>query len=89
MDNLLKIKLAAEYAGVTERTIYNWIEHGDLKLAQPGYVYETDLRQAIVSVRIRKTKQSKERSSNFERDGSGRFRLLSGDLNGKRKPKLL
>lgn len=89
MDKMIKIKLAAEYAGVTERTIYSWIEHGHLKLAHPGFVFEHDLRRAIISVSNRKKEQAKLRSKSFERDESGKFRLLSGDLNGKNVSGLL
>jgi hypothetical protein len=88
-DKMIKIKLAAEMAQVTEKTIYSWIEHGHLKLAHPGFVFEADLRRAIISVRNRKTEQAQLRSQKFERDKSGKFRLLSGDLNGKNVSGLL
>jgi hypothetical protein len=88
-DKMIKIKLAAELAQVAERTIYSWIQNGHLKLAHPGYVFEADLRRAIISVQNRKTEQAKLRSERFERDKNGKFRLLSGDLNGKNVSGLL
>jgi hypothetical protein len=88
-EKLIKIKLAAEYAEVSERTIYYWIEHEILKLAKPGYVYESDLRRATLSAQQRRNEKAKQRTDKFDRDENGRFRLLSGDLNNKRRPGLL
>jgi hypothetical protein len=88
-DKLIKIKLAAEYAQVSEGTIYNWIRQGFLKLGFPGYVLESDLRRAIIFVSDHKKEQAKSRSEKFKRDENGKFRLLSGDLNGKTEGGLL
>ena len=88
-DEMIKIKLAAEFAGVSEKTIYTWIRNGVLKLARQGYVNKADLEHAVESIQFRKTEQARLRSERFQRDESGKFRLLSGNLNGKNVSGLL
>lgn len=89
MDQLIKIKFAAEHAGVTQRTIYTWIRNGILASPRQGYVDLNDLERAIEVIKFRKTEQARLRSEKFQRDERGKFRLLSGELNSKNEHKLL
>lgn len=89
MENLIKIRLAAERAEVTQRTIYTWIRNGVLHSPRQGYVDLADLDCAIETVRLRKIEQARLRSERFERDERGKFRLLSGELNYKNERGLL
>lgn len=89
MENLIKIRFAAEHAGVTQRTIYTWIRNGILHSPRQGYVDLNDLNRAIEVVKFRKAEQARLRSEKFERDERGKFRLLSGELNFKSEKKLL
>lgn len=89
MENLIKIRFAAEHAGVTQRTIYTWIRNGVLHSPRQGYVDLNDLERAIEVIKFRKTEQARLRSERFERDERGKFRLLSGELNYKNERGLL
>jgi predicted site-specific integrase-resolvase len=89
MDKMIKIKLAAEQIGVAEKTVYNWIESGILRLAHPGYVFVADLDGVVEKAKEEQKRKSKLRSVSFTRDQRGRFRLLSGGLNGKGEKKIL
>lgn len=89
MEQLIKIKFAAEHAGVTQRTIYAWIKNGLLESPRQGYVDLADLDCAIKTVRLRKIEQARLRSQSFERDEQGKFRLLSGELTYKNERGLL
>lgn len=89
MENLIKIKLAAEYAGVSQGTIYTWIRNNVLDSPRQGYVDRNDLERAVESIKFRKTEQARLRSQKFERDERGKFRLLSGELTYKNERGLL
>lgn len=89
MEQQIKIKLAAEYAEVSVKTIYTWVRNGVLHSPRQGYVDLNDLDQAIQAMKFRKTEQARLRSQRFERDERGKFRLLSGELNSKNEDRLL
>ena len=50
-DNLLTIQEVAKVLKVSKRTVYRWIEEGDLKVARIGRktyrVFESDLNKFI------------------------------------------
>lgn len=83
MQKMTKIAVAAEYFGLSYKTLYNWIEDGSLKLAHPGYVYLWEVELVQLKKQEHKSNIGKQHSKGFTRDERGRFRLLSGKLNNK------
>lgn len=81
-EPMIKISIAAEAIGVTYKTLYNWVEDGTLSLAHPGYVYLSEARRAQVKKLNDRSEWGKTHSSKFFRD-NGKFKLLSGEINGK------
>ena len=81
-EQMVKITVAAEALDVSYKTLYNWIEDGTLELAHPGFVYLSEARRAKIKKINMKSEWSKEQSSRFFRE-NGKFKLLSGEHNGK------
>jgi predicted DNA-binding transcriptional regulator AlpA len=89
MEEMIKIKKAAELIGVAERTIYNWLSTGILKLAHPGYVRMSEVEVAAKVAKMNQRYRATSKLDKFNRDEKGRFRLLSGELNNKNGKDLL
>lgn len=83
MTDNIKVQKAARELGVSQRTIYNWIESGDLDMTEPGKVNLADATLVFAQKQQRRVELSTTLSKKFTRDDHGRFRLLSGKLNGK------
>lgn len=83
MQKMTKIAVAAEHFGLSYKTLYNWIEDGSLKLAHPGYVYLWEVELVQIRKQEQKSEVGKKHSKDFTRDERGRFKLLSGEHNGK------
>lgn len=81
-EPMIKITIAAEQAGVSFKTIYNWIGDGSLRLAHPGFVFMSEVRRAQLKKQNQISDWGRTNATRFFRDG-GRFSLLSGELNGK------
>lgn len=79
-ERMVKIGLAAERLGVTVKTIYNWIESGELKLAHPGFVSMTEAIETKKRLDERRAIGRSLNSILFPRDKNGRFTLLEGGL---------
>ena len=84
MSQIVKVQKAAKEIGVSQRTIYYWIESGDLDMVEPGKVNLADATLVFAQKQQRRAELSHSMSEKFTRDELGRFRLLSGRLNGKR-----
>lgn len=80
----IKIQNAARELGVSPRTLYYWVELGDLEMVEPGKVNLADATRVYAEKQERRTELSTTLSNRFTRDEQGRFRLLTGKLNGKR-----
>jgi hypothetical protein len=83
MQKMTKIAVAAEYFELSHKTLYNWIQDGSLKLAKPGYVYLWEVELVQIRKQEHKSAIGREHSRFFTRDERGRFKLLSGEHNGK------
>lgn len=83
MSQIVKVQKAAKEIGVSQRTIYYWIESGDLDMVEPGKVNLADATLVFAQKQQRRADLSTTMSQKFTRDDHGRFRLLSGKLNGK------
>ena len=81
-ESMVKIVVAAETVGVSYKTLYNWIEDGSLKLAHPGYVYLSEVRQVLLKKRNTISEWAKINSGRFFRE-NGKFKLLTGEHNSK------
>ena len=81
-EKMVKIIVAADTMGLTYKTLYNWIEDGTLRLAHPGYVYLSEVKQAQMVKQNSRSQWGKDHSGRFFRE-NGRFKLLSGEHNGK------
>jgi len=81
-ESMVKIIVAAETVGVSYKTLYNWIEDGTLRLAHPGYVYLSEVRQALLIKRNTISEWGKTNSGRFFRE-NGKFKLLTGEHNNK------
>jgi hypothetical protein len=69
----IKIKYAAILAGVSQKTIYNWISKGYLSTYSPGFVLYSEVRRAQEVALDTKTEQSRNRVKVSNRDALGRF----------------
>jgi len=83
MSDIVKVQKAAREIGVSQRTIYYWIESGDLDMVEPGKVNLADATLVFAQKQVRRIELSSTLSKKFSRDEKGKFRLLSGRLNGK------
>jgi hypothetical protein len=83
-DKFVKILVAANEIGVTVKTIYNWIELGELPMSHPGFVDLNSVKQVSLVKKNSRSQLRREINSQFTRDDKGRFLLLSGKLNGKK-----
>jgi predicted site-specific integrase-resolvase len=77
---MTKIPLAAENLGVTVKTIYNWIESGELKLAHPGFVFMSEAIETKKRLEEHRTIGRRLNSILHPRDKHGRFTMLKGGL---------
>lgn len=84
MTEIVKVQKAAREIGVSQRTMYYWIESGDLDMVEPGKVNLADATRVYAEKQERRAELSTTLSKQFTRDDQGRFRLLTGKLNGKR-----
>lgn len=80
----IKIQNAARELGVSQRTLYYWVESGDLEMVEPGKINLADATRVHAEKQERRAELSTSLSSRFTRDEQGRFRLLTGKLNNKR-----
>ena len=69
----IKIKYAAILAGVSQKTIYNWITKGYLSTRSPGFVLYSEVRRAQEVALQAKTDHSRSRVKVSNRDVLGRF----------------
>jgi hypothetical protein len=77
----VKISVAASAIGVSQKTIYNWLEDGSLKLYHPGFVLLSEARRVWLEKNNTKSETSKRLSGLFARDLKGRFITLKDGLN--------
>ena len=74
-QRLLKISLVANLLGVSNKTIYNWINSKKLEMPEPGYVdynraYEVSLNQQAYKSAISYFMAAQ----GIKRDSNGRFK---------------
>jgi hypothetical protein len=72
-EKAIKINYAAELAGVSQKTIYNWISNGYLRMYHPGFVLFSEVRRAQILVNNLKSEHSRDRVKVSNRDSLGRF----------------
>jgi predicted site-specific integrase-resolvase len=72
-EKAIKINYAAELAGVSQKTIYNWISWGYLRMYHPGFVLFSEVRRAQIVVANIKTEHLRNRVKVSNRDALGRF----------------
>lgn len=78
MADLVKIALMADELGVTEKTIYNWISQGKLKMPRPGFVSQIDSYEVWIQQGVDRSIFSQEMMrKGINRDANGRFRTRS------------
>lgn len=69
----IKVSLAAELAGVSMKTLYNWIADGLIKTVTPGYVLMSDVEKAKEIVNRQKSVTARMKMMGITRDERGRF----------------
>lgn len=69
----IKIMYAAQYVGVSQKTVYNWLHLGYMKLYHPGYVLLSEVRRAQIRANNVSTRKRIETSIGQRRDKYGRF----------------
>jgi hypothetical protein len=72
----LKIAVAANQAGVSVKTIYNWIENGYLETVEPGYVRFQDVEKAKKLAEKSKSESARATIKTIFRDKNGRFSIF-------------
>jgi excisionase family DNA binding protein len=72
-EKAIKINYAAELAGVSQKTIYNWISNGHLRMYHPGFVLFSEVRRAQIVINNTKAEHSRNRVKVSNRDSLGRF----------------
>lgn len=72
-EKAIKINYAAQLAGVSEKTIYNWISRGYLRMYHPGFVLFSEVRRAQIVVNNLRAEQISNRVKVSKRDSLGRF----------------
>ena len=72
-EKAIKINYAAELVGVSQKTIYNWIAWGHLRMYHPGFVLFSEVRRAQIVVANLKTAGIRSRVKVSNRDSLGRF----------------
>jgi hypothetical protein len=78
MTDWCKISLIAKDLEVTDKTIYNWIADGKLKMMRPGFVSQLDAYEVWIQQRVDKSIFSQEMArKGIIRDSIGRFRTKS------------
>jgi len=69
----IKIMYAAQYVGVSQKTVYNWLHLGYMRLYHPGYVLLSEVRRAQIRANNTKSDKSRQASKVSNRDRLGRF----------------
>ena len=72
----IKIQNAANAVGITYKTLYNWIDAGQLQTVKPGYVLLSDVENTRVRLKTANADVLRKVSFLKPRDDNGRFRLL-------------
>jgi hypothetical protein len=78
MTDWCKISLIAKDLEVTDKTIYNWIADGKLKMMRPGFVSQLDAYEVWLQQKAARSIFSQEMArKGIIRDSIGRFRTKS------------
>lgn len=73
-DGSVKIQVIAKELGVTQKTVYNWINTGTLVMTSPGYVDRDQAWEVYDSMKSKRVEISYFMSAyGITRDSYGRF----------------
>ena len=72
----IKIQNAANAVGITHKTLYNWIDAGQLQPVKPGYVLLSDVENTRVRLKTANADVLRKVSFLKPRDDNGRFIIL-------------
>lgn len=70
---MVKIRVMADELGVSQKTIYNWISVGKLKMVRPGYVDQVEAYEVWLQQKDLRRIYSLSNSDSVLRDKFGRF----------------